>query len=336
MKKSFNKLLILPILLMLLVTLLVSKEFINNKEKNKNTEVFYNVERNFLSQQLKTNTEIKSIDLLEILDGGPGKDGIPSIDNPKFVSVTESIEQGEQDENFGIKIEIGGEVKFYPYSILVWHEIVNDRINNKPILVTFCPLCGSGIVYDPIVENDRLKFGVSGKLWQSNLLMYDDKTESLWSQSIGESVVGDLTSKKLKIIDSDLISFKEFREKYPEGKVLSRETGHTRNYNNYPYGDYDSNDRLYFPVSINDNRLEAKELMYIVNFEDKSVAFKRSDLLEIKEVNLDVNNKNINAKSVGGEIIITDDNGNNLAGYHEMWFSWATHHQENGIVWRLN
>jgi len=336
MKKSFNKLLILPILLMLLVTLLVSKEFINNKEKNKNTEVFYNVERNFLSQQLKTNTEIKSIDLLEILDGGPGKDGIPSIDNPKFVSVTESIEQGEQDENFGIKIEIGGEVKFYPYSILVWHEIVNDRINNKPILVTFCALCGSGIVYDPIVENDRLKFGVSGKLWQSNLLMYDDKTESLWSQSIGESVVGDLTSKKLKIIDSDLISFKEFREKYPEGKVLSRETGHTRNYNNYPYGDYDSNDRLYFPVSINDNRLEAKELMYIVNFEDKSVAFKRSDLLEIKEVNLDVNNKNINAKSVGGEIIITDDNGNNLAGYHEMWFSWATHHQENGIVWRLN
>jgi len=306
------------------------QENMNPKLEIKNTD---NFEQAFSNINLNTNTSIRSIDIDEVLGGGPPKDGIPAIRNPKFISISEAlkIEDGEKQ---GVAVTAGNTTRFYPYSVLVWHEIVNDEIEGIPILVTFCPLCGSAIVFDPTVDGKALEFGVSGKLWESNLLMYDSKDESLWSQSIGEAVVGNQTGKTLDIYPSQLISFSEFKDKYPNGEVLSRDTGYSRNYNLYPYGDYGENNQLIFPVSINDTRLPSKEIMYIVNFEDKSAAFQRSKLIKSGGVSMQVNNSTLVAEISGSEIIIKNSkDGNIIPGYHEMWFSWATHHQEDGILW---
>ena len=289
-------------------------------------------EQFFKRDGLETNTAVRSIPLDEVLGGGPGKDGIPAILNPKFISVNEAkgIEDGDR---FGVSVTIGNTSRFYPYSILVWHEIVNDEVGGQPFIVTFCPLCGSAITFDPTIEGEVRTFGVSGKLWESNLLMYDHKNENLWSQIIGEVVVGDETGEKLDIFPSQLITFDEFSSKYPNGEVLSRDTGYNRKYDFYPYGNYDSSDSLYFPVSVEDNRLFAKELMFVVNIGDLSGAFKRSDVLEEGEAVLKIGNTTVTATADGEEIKATDENGNKIPGYIAMWFSWASHHQDNGAVW---
>ena len=289
-------------------------------------------EMKFISSGLHTNTSINSIPFDEILSGGPPKDGIPAINDPQFISIAEASEI-EQDDQEGLAVVIGSDARFYPYTILVWHEIVNDIIGDTPVSVTFCPLCGTGIVFDRRIDDEVVDFGVSGKLWQSNLLMYDNLTESLWSQAIGEAVVGEKTGTTLEIIDSQLISFAQFKKSYPDGLVLSRKTGHSRNYGVYPYGDYEENENLIFPVSVNDNRFFAKELLYVVPLEEVSAAFVRNDLFESGKARINAGEKILNAIIENGSIIVTDENGSVLSGYTEMWFSWATHHQDDGIVW---
>lgn len=281
----------------------------------------------FQSKGLNTNTVKTSIPLEKVLDGGPGKDGIPALINPKFVSVKEA-EKSIKDDVDGIVVSVGSTVKFYPYNIMVWHEIVNDVVGGKPLVVTFCPLCGSAIVFD---TSDQ--FGVSGKLYESNLLMYDKGTESLWSQSIGTAVVGDRTGEKLIVHPSQVLSFKIFKEKWPNGLVMGTDTGYSRNYDLYPYGNYNSNDEIFFPVSVKDTRLPAKEIMYVVNAYDQSVAFQVRQLSNTL-VSVDVGNQKVTASIIDGEIVVKDTSGKILPGYHEMWFSWAIHHQEDGVVWK--
>jgi len=287
----------------------------------------------FESIGLKTNTSKASIPLELVLDGGPRKDGIPAILNPKFTSIAEAKKWLKEDVD-GIVVTVGKTTRFYPYNIIVWHEIVNDEIEKKPLVVTFCPLCGSAIVFDAMIDGKKEQFGVSGKLYESNLLMYDKATESLWSQIIGEAVVGDRTGQKLTVYPSQVMSFKQAMTNYPNMSVLSKETGHIRSYDFSPYGDYNTNEDIYFPTSINDTRLPTKEIMYIVNFDEKSVAFKRSEISETKTAVVLVGNKKISAKIVDGEIEVKDELGEKIPGYTAMWFSWAIHHQEDGIVWQ--
>ena len=281
----------------------------------------------FKSKGLSTNTAKASIPLDKVLDGGPGKDGIPALTNPKFVDI-KAAEKNTKDDMDGIVVLVGNSAKFYPYSIMVWHEIVNDVVGNKPLVITFCPLCGSAIVFDTADQ-----FGVSGKLYESNLLMYDKKTESLWSQSIGTAVVGDRTEEKLNVYSSQVLSFKTFKEKWPNGQVLSTDTGYGRNYAFYPYGDYDNNESIIFPISIKDSRFPAKEIMYVVNAYDHSVAFQVSGL-GTTPISVGVADQSVTAVITDGEIVVKDAVGKILPGYHEMWFSWAIHHQEDGIVWK--
>jgi len=281
----------------------------------------------FQNRGLNTNTAKASIPLDKVLDGGPGKDGIPALTNPKFVDINEA-EKSIKDDIDGLVVSVGNTVKFYPYSIMVWHEIVNDVVGDKPLVVTFCPLCGSAIVFD---TDDQ--FGVSGKLYESNLLMYDRETESLWSQSIGTAVVGDRTGEKLTIYPSQVLSFKVFKEKWPNGKVMSTNTGFGRNYDLYPYGDYNNNDDIFFPISIEDTRLPSKEIMYVVNVYDHSVAFQVNGL-GATSVSAEVADQKVTASIADGEIVVKDSSGKILPGYHEMWFSWAIHHQEDGVVWK--
>ncbi|MBI4160268.1 DUF3179 domain-containing protein, partial [Candidatus Wolfebacteria bacterium] len=201
------------------------------KIENEIKETFQETKKIMITSGVK-----HSVPLDEIVGGGPPKDGIPSIDRPKFISVGEASEQ-VSDAEPGLALEIGSVSRFYPFQVLVWHEIVNDTIGGRRILVTYCPLCLSGIVFDPVVNGERVEFGTSGKLWNSNLVMYDRKTESLWSQILGEAIVGEMTGTQLKVLPSDQIRFGDWRKFHPSGEVLSRDTGATRFYGQDPYGD---------------------------------------------------------------------------------------------------
>ncbi|MGD9563826.1 MAG: DUF3179 domain-containing protein [Pyrinomonadaceae bacterium] len=186
----------------------------------------------------KTNTEKRSIELNELMSGGPPKDGIPAIDSPKFVSVSEAGKWLKSNEPV-ISLKVGNEARAYPLQILMWHEIVNDDINGQPVTVTFCPLCYTAITFDRRLDGRVLDFGVSGMLRHSDMVMYDRQTETWWQQISGEGLVGDLTDKVLNQIPSQIVSFGQFSKAFPDGKVMSRETGHSRAYGNNPYRGYD-------------------------------------------------------------------------------------------------
>ena len=136
------------------------------------------------------------VPLDKIRSGGPPKDGIPSIDNPKFVNANEA--EFVSDNDVVIGLEINGEIKAYPLSILVWHEIVNDNVGDIPVAVTYCPLCFTNQVFERTIDGNEVEFGTSGKLYNSNLVMYDRLTESYWSQALGTAIVGELAGHELK------------------------------------------------------------------------------------------------------------------------------------------
>jgi hypothetical protein len=205
----------------------------------------------------KTNGVKHSIPLDEIIGGGPPKDGIPSIDNPKYISTADASDW-LGDEEIGLSFSHKGVTRFYPFQILVFHEIVNDTIAGDKFLITYCPLCLSGIVFDPLVDGERVEFGTSGKLWQSNLVMYDRKTDSYWSQILGEAVVGEQTGVKLKVLPFDQMRFGNWKELNPNGEVLSRDTGAFKFYGRDPYGDYYTTPGVFFPVQKTDDRLDPK------------------------------------------------------------------------------
>ncbi len=213
-----------------------------------------------------------SVPLDEIIGGGPPKDGIPSIDRPKFISVAEASAD-LTDKEPGIAVSLDGVDRFYPFQILVFHEIVNDTINGRRILVTYCPLCLSGIVFDPQVQGERVEFGTSGKLWNSNLVMYDRTTDSLWSQVLGEAIVGEMTGTRLTVLPSDQIRFGEWKTLHPQGEVLSRDTGAARFYGRDPYGDYYTTPGVIFPLSNKDDRLDEKDFVLGVVLNEEAKAY---------------------------------------------------------------
>ena len=285
--------------------------------------------RELAQYNLTTPTCQKSVELDLIVSGGVSKDAIPAISNPQFVAYQQST---MPDNARGILMNINNTQKFYPYNILVLHEIINDSIDDSYYAVTFCPLCDSGVVMDRTVHNEILEFRVSGLLYQSNLLMYDTETESLWSQARQKAIIGPYTGTKLDILSFQLLEFSEVKQKYPNGVILSTDTGHYDEavYQSTPYAGYLDSPEILFSVSVRDNRFPAKELFYIIPFYDKSVA--------IQYYTLQSGSKTFTIE--GKELTITRDNGEITAthnnkiypGYFELWFSWATHHQEDGVV----
>ena len=203
----------------------------------------------------KTDVNKRSIDLDELISGGPPKDGIPSIDRPEYIPAGEA-QSWLGDREPVISVQIDDEARAYPLQILMWHEIANTRFGDVPAAVTFCPLCYSALVFDRRVDGETLEFGVSGLLRHSDMIMYDRTTESLWQQITGEAVVGTYTGTRLQTLPSQIISFEQFREIYPDGSVLSRETGHQRAYGRNPYVGYDDIDRS--PMFIDPSDLDGR------------------------------------------------------------------------------
>lgn len=177
----------------------------------------------------------------EITSGGPPKDGIPSIDRPRFAPIQEATRLLQLTDNEPvISIEISGEARAYPLRILIWHEIVNDRLADIPIAVTYCPLCNSSVVYDRRVGTRILDFGTTGKLRHSDLVMYDRQTETWWQQFTGTALVGALLGENLKLIPSRLESLAQFRARSASGHVLIPNNPEARDYGRNPYAGYEA------------------------------------------------------------------------------------------------
>ncbi|MFN2395071.1 MAG: DUF3179 domain-containing protein [Bacteroidales bacterium] len=198
----------------------------------------------------------------EIFDGGPGKDGIPSIDSPQFINADEAGFLALSDRVLGYKQ--GDNIRAYPHSILNWHEIVNDEITGgEAIAINYCPLTGTGIAWNRTINGQTTTFGVSGLLYNSNLIAYDRVTDSNWSQMLLECVNGELRGEETETYQLLETTWETWKEMYPNTLVLSRETGFSRDYDRYPYGNYQTDhDRLLFPVNPLDERLPAKERVH--------------------------------------------------------------------------
>jgi hypothetical protein len=195
----------------------------------------------------------------EIVAGGPPRDGIPALADPAFEDADRARWLREDDRVLGL--EIGGEARAYPVRILNWHEIVNDEVGGQPAAATFCPLCGTGMAFDPRVEGTRLTFGVSGLLYNSDVLMYDRQTESLWTQIGRRAVTGSLRGTELRQIPMLHTTWGRWVAEHPATRVLSRETGHARDYDRDPYLGYARDPSIMFPVKRRDSRLGEKELV---------------------------------------------------------------------------
>ena len=225
---------------------------------------------------------------------------------------------------------------------LDWHEIVNDVIQGEPVLVTYCPLCGSGIAYVSEIIIDGKKqvseFGTSGKLYNSNLVMYDRKTDSLWSQVLAEAVVGEMTGAKLKIISSDQMRYQNWKEQFPQGEVLSRDTGVFKQYGEKPYGDYFQT--IPFALSlagVNDGRLTPEEFVFGVIVNGKAKAYLVN---AVKEEGV------VEDTFEGENFVLTHDKKLDVVRMTRMledglkervnpvsgfWFSWAAAHPETQL-----
>ncbi len=220
------------------------------------------------------------VDPSEIISGGPPPDGIPPIDEPKFVSPQDA--DFLQPQEPVLAVEVNGDARAYPLQIMTWHEIVNDRIGGVPISVTYCPLCNTGIAFErPRIGGELLDFGTSGKLYNSNLVMYDRQTETYWAQATGLAILGPLTGAQLTMVPARILSFGDWREAHPDGLVLSRDTGHERPYGENPYVGYDSSGDPLLYTGERDTRLGQTDRVLGVAVGEDVIAFPYAELREL-------------------------------------------------------
>ncbi|PHQ69381.1 MAG: hypothetical protein COB97_07700 [Paracoccus sp.] len=186
----------------------------------------------------QTDFSRSGIDLSEVVSGGPAKDGIPALSRPAFHSAASETRLSDREPVMAVHLA-GQPVRAYPIRYLMWHEIVNDEIGNQPVLVTFCPLCNTGMVFDPRVEGQVLSFGVSGLLRHSDMIMFDRATESWWQQALGLAIVGRLEGRRLRQLPAVMISWRAFRQAHPDGLVMDQPNWR-RAYGSNPYARYDT------------------------------------------------------------------------------------------------
>ena len=278
-----------------------------------------------VSQELNGfNIDDALIPVEEIMPGGPPKDGIPSLDNPQFVPANRAVEL--YDEDLVLGVVVGGVAKAYPIRILNWHEVVNDSISNVSMVVTYCPLCGSGVVFHSQIKGQRLRFGVSGLLYNSDVLLYDRKTQSLWSQLKSAAVTGHFKGQALLPMVSQHTSWKSWRSQYPETLVLNFDTGYERNYTRNPYAGYDKSDQLYFPIEFRAQGFHPKEKVIAIELNGSARAWPFVELRKTSGVVTDVlagNSLRVEFDAEHNAARIMNEKGSPLAAVTLFWFAWS-------------
>ncbi len=269
----------------------------------------------------------------EIHWGGVRRDGIPSIDAPKFVGAGEALFLSDDSRVIGI--HMNGIAKAYPISILDFHEVVNDRFAEDAIVVTYCPLCFSGMAFLANAQDSSLTFGVSGLLYNSDVLMYDRETESLWSQLLSRAISGPLQGSRIPAIPAAHTTWRDWREKYPATLVLSTDTGFRRNYGSSPYSSYQRSGSLMFPVARRSREYGNKELVLGIEIDGIAKAYPFTELakhghgsfvdtLGPKTITIDWQEDDEFAA-------IRDASGQELASVIVYWFAWYAFHPETAV-----
>jgi hypothetical protein len=212
------------------------------------------------------------------------RDRIPALDSPTFETI-QSASRWLSDREPVAVVAINSDVRAYPIQIMMYHDVANDVVGGVPVVMTFCILCGSAMAYDRRVDGDTLDFRYAGALHNSNLVMYDRKTETLWGQVVGQGLIGKYAGERLPFIAAPVMSFKEFRQNHPRGRVLSRETGFDRDYGRGRLTDYDTSPPIarVFRRKV-DQRLSAKERVLVIENDDDIVAVPYSALSERKVI----------------------------------------------------
>jgi hypothetical protein len=270
----------------------------------------------------------------EILSGGPPRDGIPAINQPKFETAADA--DWMRDKDRVLALIVGGQAKAYPIGILNWHEIVNDKVGDQHFVVTYCPLCGTGVVFAANIADTALQFGVSGLLYNSDVLLYDRNSESLWSQLLGKSVSGKLKGVNLPQLPAAHTTWKDWQQRHPDTLVLSRNTGFNRDYRKSPYSGYEKTRRLYFKVS---NKAPAdyhpKERVIGLEIDGFFKAYPYSELSK--------NGQAVFSDTIAGQKVkiqwneeaqsggVTNENGEDLPVISSFWFAWFTFHPDTEI-----
>jgi len=280
--------------------------------------------RNFDASNLQIDRE-------KILSGGPPKDGIPALTDPHTLPARDA--EGEPSERV-FSVEVGGEARAYPVRILNWHEIVNDTLGEVPIAVIYCPLCDSASVVDRRVKGRTLEFGVSGLLYNSNVLLYDRQDDALWSQLGLVAVSGPHAGTELKHLgDWAMTTLEKFTERYPEGTVLSTRTGHRRAYGRNPYAAYFKTDRLMFPVEADLEGRRKKLRVMAVKHKGEAKAFALAAIRAAGErYEGEVAGERVvfAAEPEGGARVVEAPEGASVV--HTFWFSWKAFHPETELV----
>jgi hypothetical protein len=227
------------------------------------------------------------VDPSRVVSGGPPPDGIPPVDEPRFLPADDV--PWLADDEAVVSLSIGDEHRAYPVQVMVWHEIVNDTVDGTPVSITYCPLCNSALAFDRRLDDRLMTFGTSGKLYLSDLVMYDRQTESLWSQIEGRAIAGVQTGAQLERIPVQTVTWAQWREAHPEGWVLSRDTGAERDYGRNPYVGYDeaASDPFLFDGDA-DPRFEPKERVLGLGGEQDPVAVPLAALSEARVLEVEV------------------------------------------------
>ncbi|OMH25985.1 hypothetical protein BGP75_25685 [Motiliproteus sp. MSK22-1] len=270
----------------------------------------------------------------KIMQGGPPRDGIPAIDSPVFVSIDSANHLAADSLLLGL--EVNGVSKAYPLSILNWHEVVNDRFNETAVVVTFCPLCGTGVAYRAENKGRDLSFGVSGLLYNSDVLLYDRQTESLWSQLKNQSVTGPMKGQRLEMLPALLTTWDAWKKIHPDTLVLSTDTGYRRDYSRDPYFGYDNSPRLFFPVEFLSRAYHPKERVLGLEYKGQFKAYPFAELSKMGE-------QGVLKDNVAGEWLtveydasrrsgrVYDSKGSEIAVVNAFWFAWFTFNPETDV-----
>jgi hypothetical protein len=272
----------------------------------------------------------KSVALSDLHQGCPARDCIPSIDNPKYVSADEAVHVA--DDELVITLSYKGQYRAYPSKVLDHHEIVNDTIAGDPLAITWCPLCGSAVGIERTVGGTITEFGVSGVLYNSDLVLYDRATETLWDQIEAKGVVGTMTDVELTLVPVSMSKWAKWRDKHPDTLILSTDTGFEYDYTQDRFAEYRESTRLFMPVSASDERVHAKTVVFGFDLASGSVAYAESVLEEGGTYSHDLG---------GEEAVVTlhDDGKVTLLRGNEthhpirvFWFAWYTFHPETELI----
>ena len=283
------------------------------------------------------NLEEISLPVEDIFQGGPDKDGIPAIDKPIFLSADEMHQLNSDDMVLGITN--GTESKAYPIRILNWHEVVNDYLGDMPTLITYCPLCGSGMVFERTFGGQVLDFGVSGLLYNNDVLLFDRQTDSLWSQIKKLAVTGPHQGLQLEALAVQHTPWARWKKDHPNTQVLSFDTGYLRQYSSNPYDGYEETSATLFPVKFRSEGFHPKQRVVGIEVNGESKAW---PLVELAKADRPIRDY------VGGKEVVVhydkasqtawieDAQGKALPSVTLFWFAWAAFHDSTSVYHYVN